>query len=401
MTNSDTCNWIVCLGGEDWWYHSHAHFDIQIMKCFARRVRVLYVCSIGMRMPSLRHDELFWIRIKRKLGSASRMVQHVRPNFYVYSPLPLPLYQQRWGRALNTAILRAQLRTVYLRLGIRVPLVWVNTPTAWPVIAPFPKGGLVYQRTDDYAAYDFDNFNADYVRLIDEELLRRADLVVHVSKELHQEAQSISTRSVLLEQGVDDRFFACNDSRPSDLDPIARPIIGYVGGMDRHKFDTPLVTEVARSLPDCSFVLVGGPSPNVETLRDLPNVHFLGVKRHDEIPAYVHSFDVCMLPTARTEWGKKCRPIKLMEYLAAGKPVVATPTPASAEYADNLTISDEAASWVRAIRRFSDTGASVANPAPAFPYQLKSWSTIADQIWSDLRAADLAPLNDRNKSLSL
>ncbi len=152
--------WIVCLGGEDWWYHSHAHFDMQVMKRLSKRCRVLYVCSIGMRMPSLRRDAQFWSRIRNKLASVARTLRHVQPSLWVYSPLPFPLYQWAWGRAANQALLATQLRFVFGRLGIRRPLLWINTPTAWPVIKGLGRKGLVYQRTDDYAAYDFDNFNA-------------------------------------------------------------------------------------------------------------------------------------------------------------------------------------------------------------------------------------------------
>jgi glycosyltransferase involved in cell wall biosynthesis len=389
MANRDVANWIVCLGGEDWWYHSHAHFDIQVMKRFAEKVRVLYVCSIGMRMPSLRRDALFWTRVNRKLKSVSRMLRRIKPQLYVYSPLPIPLYQHSFGRALNAVVLRTQLRAVYLRLGIRSPLVWVNTPTAWPVVAPLPKRALVYQRTDDYRAYDFPNFNADYVRSIDDELVRIGDIVLHVSDELHQEAQGITTRSVLLPQGVDERFFDCRAPQPLDLASIPRPIIGYIGGMDRHKFDTPLVVEVARALPTCSFVLVGAPNPNVDALRELPNVHFLGVKRHEEIPAYVHGFDVCMLPTARTDWGVKCRPLKLLEYLAAGKPIVATPTPASSSYADVAFIAGDVSSWVAAIQGIIHDEAGLPKPALAVANRLTTWNTLANELWAELEAAGL------------
>ncbi|MFC1878138.1 glycosyltransferase [Thermodesulfobacteriota bacterium] len=389
METPNRDNWIVCLGGEDWWYHSHAHFDIQIMKCLSKRIPILYVCSIGMRMPSLRHDKLFLTRIKRKLKSVSRLLQSISPQLYVYSPLPIPLYQQRLGRALNTIVIRIQLRAVYQRLGIKTPLVWVNTPTAWPVIEVLPKRGLVYQRTDDYAAYDFDNFNADYVRLIDDKLMRLANMVIHVSDELHNEALNITTRSLLLPQGVDERFFDFNGLPPEDLNAIGRPIIGYVGGMDRHKFDTPLIAQVVRCLPNCSFVLVGVPDPNVESLSSLPNVHFLGVKRHDEIPAYVHSFDVCMLPTAQTEWGLKCRPLKLMEYLAAAKPVVATPTPASASFAQAVHVSGDASSWTDAIRRITDPESVDGAPAQLPAHRLKSWGALADMLLNQLHAANI------------
>ncbi len=389
METPNRGNWIVCLGGEDWWYHSHAHFDIQIMKCLSEQIPVLYVCSIGMRMPSLRRDKLFLTRIKRKLKSVSRLLQRISPQLYVYSPLPIPLYQQRLGRAMNTLVLRTQLRAVYQRLGIKNPLVWVNTPTAWPVMEVLPRRGLVYQRTDDYAAYDFDNFNADYVRLIDDKLIRLADLVVHVSDELHREALKITTHSILLPQGVDETFFDFNGLPPADLRMIARPIIGYVGGMDRHKFDTLLVTQVARNLPDCSFVLVGPPDPNVDALRDLPNVHFLGVKRHGEIPAYVHSFDVCMLPTAQTEWGLKCRPLKLMEYLAAAKPVVATPTPASVSFAQAVYVAGDTSSWIDTIQRITEPESVDGAPAQLPAHRLKPWGALADKLLKQLRAANI------------
>lgn len=390
-------NWIVCFGGEDWWYHSHAHFDIQVMKKLSQNIPVLYVNSIGMRMPSITKDALFWKRIFRKLKSVAKLLKQVSPTLYVYSPLPLPLYQQSWGRSLNTFIIRTQLRAIYLRLGIKSPVVWVNTPTAWPIVESLRKSGLVYQRTDDYAAYDFDNFNAEYVKSIDSNLVRGSDLVIHVSNELHKEASRITDKSILLPQGVDDRFFQHPCAVPSDMAGVKRPIVGYIGGMDRHKFDTPLVTEVVKKLPDCSFVLVGVPNPNVDELRAFPNVHFLGVKGHDEIPAYVHNFDVCILPTARTEWGLKCRPLKLMEYLAADKPVVATATPASAEYSKYIDISDDPSSWVESIRRITMSDSSSAEQSRTKgDYNFTTWSDIADQLLRRLHSDEILR-NDQDR----
>lgn len=386
-------NWIVCFGGEDWWYHSHAHFDIQVMKQLSERTSILYVCSIGMRMPSIRKDAMFWKRINRKLRSVSRALKEVKPTLYVYSPLPIPLYQQNWGRTLNAVVLRTQLRIIYSKLGINNPLVWINTPTAWPVIKPMKNSGLIYQRTDDYAAYDFDNFNSEYVRSIDNELLTESDLILHVSEELQNEASKLTNRSMLLPQGVDNRFFDHNQFAPEDTKNIKRPIIGYIGGMDRHKFNTKLVSEVAAQLPECSFVLIGIPNPNVEILNNQSNVYFLGVKNHDEIPAYVNSFDMCMLPTAQTEWGLKCRPLKLMEYLASSKPVLATPTPASKEFSQHVFISDEPVAWVNEIKRFQKLGENMQKPE-AQSLNLTTWSDIANIIWDRMSENNLAPDQD-------
>jgi glycosyltransferase involved in cell wall biosynthesis len=388
-TNSST-GWIVCMGGEDWWYHSHAHFDIQVMKRLSQRCRVLYVCSIGMRMPSLRRDAQFWSRIRNKLKSVSRLLRQVDDRLWVYSPLPVPLYQWDWGRAANQAILTFQMRSVFARLGIRHPLLWINTPTGWPVVSRLGHRGLVYQRTDEYAALHFDNFNADYVRAVDEQLLQSADLVVHVDESLHARSAEMTRSALLLEQGVDERFLEDDNHTkvPADLPTARGPIVGYIGNLEPHKFDAELVEATARQLPDCCFVIVGPYDQNAECLRSLSNVFFLGPKRHDEILAYVRFFDICMLPTARTEWGLHCKPIKLMEYLAADRPVIATPTPAAAKFEEFLHISDAPEGWVQAIRDILQGHRRAAGTARARLAGC-AWKAQVERIWAALRERGL------------
>ncbi len=379
--------WVVCMGGEDWWYHSHAHFDIQIMKRFSKRLSVLYICSIGMRMPSIRKDKQFWLRIKRKINSILRGLKKVSPQLYVYSPVPLPLYRSRFGRFLNALILRIQIHAVYLYLGIKNPLLWINTPTAWAAMEKDGKRGLVYQRTDDYAAYDFDNFDAQYVAKVDMKLLQRADLVIHVSEELHREAKEITRCSLLLPQGVDEMFFRFNGSTPEDLKFIPRPILGYVGSMDTHKFNSQLIFQVARNLSECSFVMVGTPHPSTDELRKLPNVYFLGYKNHEAIPGYIHNFDICILPTAQTEWGLKCRPIKLMEYLAAKKDVIATPTPASKIFKDRIHIAEDFTSWIDLILHLTSLNNSGIKQYP--DVEITTWDSIFSIIFNQLEEKKL------------
>ena len=382
--------WIVCFGGEDWWYHSHGHFDIQLMKRFSTAVNVLYVCSIGMRMPSIRNDRLFLTRLRRKLSSVMHRLQRVHRNLHVFSPLPIPLYGSRSGRLVNTMALRLQLKSICRRLKIESPIVWINTPTAWPIARTLPRRGLVYQRTDDYAAYDFDNFNAAYVKQVDTDLVKGADLVIHVSEELHQEAVALTNNSVLVTQGVDERFFGSQSLPPRDLQGIPRPIVGYIGGMDRYKFSTDVVEAVARELSNLSFVFVGQRNPNVERLSTLRNVHFLGMKDHSEIPAYVHAFDVCIVPTAQTDWGMKCRPLKLMEYLAAGKPVVATETPASLAFGDAITVANSLQSWVEGILDALPSRADNPRSPPNVTVHLESWNSLAARFWKELHERGLS-----------
>jgi glycosyltransferase involved in cell wall biosynthesis len=289
------------------------------------------------------------------------------------------------GRSVNSIVLKTQIKIVYDLLKIQQPIVWINTPTGWPVVSNIPNRALIYQRTDDYAAYDFDNFNSAFVKEIDDLLLSKADLVLHVSDELHHQSLGKTSRAVLLPQGVDEIFFGGNHQTPQDMINIPKPILGYVGLMDRHKFDTGLVFDVVKAFPHISFVLVGLPNANIEPLLDFPNVFYLGRKDHAQIPAYVNNFDLCMLPTARTAWGMQCRPLKLLEYLAAGKPVIATPTPASEKYHDIITIEPDAAAWISAIETFRLNKLDIHNrfsskPAP----NLTTWDMLADKLWGSM-----------------
>ncbi len=383
-------DWVVCLGGEDWWYHTHAHFDIQVMKRLAHRCRVLYVCSTGMRMPSLSRDAMFWTRIRSKLVSFTKALRRVREGFYVYSPLTVPAYHYPQCRAINRALLAGQFALVFSRLDIQRPLFWVNTPTTWPAATRFARRGVVYQRTDDYAEYDFDNLDADYVRGLDRGLLASADLVLHVSEELHASASKVTRSAMLLEQGVDERFLERPAPMrvPLDLADVPRPVVGYVGTMESYKFDAALVGSAAKALPDHSFVLVGPPHATAGSLRALSNVHFLGAKTHDEIPDYVRAFDVCMLPTARTEWGMRARPLKLMEYLMAGRPVIATRTPASQDFADVLTIADEPEQWARLIPQLMIPSPQ-RTEAGLTRVRDCSWARQVERIWEALRVRGL------------
>ena len=266
--------------------------------------------------------------------------------------------------------------------------MWINTPTAWPIIKKFQRSGTVYQRTDDYAAYDFDNFNNSYIKSIDTQLLNNSDLVIHVSEELHKEAVAINRNSILVTQGVDEKFFNKDGILPEDLKNIPGPLIGYIGGMDRHKFDTALVFDVAKRLNKYSFVLIGPANPNTDILRELHNVYFLGVKEHEQIPDYVHNFDVCIVPTAQTDWGLKCRPLKLMEYLAKEKIIIATPTPASNAFRHYVMIADDSESWVKNITKsITDLGNDTVSRKNAI--KLESWNELAKKFWKELESKGL------------
>jgi glycosyltransferase involved in cell wall biosynthesis len=342
---------VVCFGGEDWWYHNRAHCDIQFMRQYARHGRVLYINSIVMRKFNLGEGAMFWTRVRRKLRSITRGLVQVGPSFHVYSPVTAPVHHLPGARGLNRFALTQQVRLALRRLGMRKPLVWVNIPAACHTALTLPRCGLVYQRTDRFE--DHPGVDAEQIKRFDRTLKEYADLTFYSNRAFYEEEAGQCRRAAYIEHGVDfDRFVDAADHPhvPQDLRGLSRPIVGYFGGIDEHKFNLPLIADVAERLSDVTFVFVGQASIDTSRLVRLPNVHLLGQRPYEDIPHYGAAFDVCVLPFNQNRWIAAMNPIKLKEYLALGKPVVATPFGELAAYTGLVHVADGPEAFAQAVR---------------------------------------------------
>ncbi len=164
------------------------------------------------------------------------------------------------------------------------------------------------------------------------ELVRKADLVLTNSIHLQEYGRKHNKNAHFIGQGFDVELFTPqkNVAIPVDLKNIPGPVIGYVGFITVSRLDEKLLLAIARAKPDWSIVLVG---PEDEffvksELHQLKNVYFLGHKEKKDLSAYVKCFDVCINPQLKNEQTEGNYPLKIDEYLAMGKPVVATQTKA-------------------------------------------------------------------------
>ena len=175
---------------------------------------------------------------------------------------------------------------------------------------------------------------------------------------------------------------------PADIAHIARPRIGFIGGIDAHTFGIDLFLAVARALPQHRFVMVGG-SSLPEGWCGLPNVHFTGRKPYDDVAGYMAAMDALIMPWNRSEWIKACNPIKLKEYMATGRPVVTTDFPALGEWRDLVRVADDPADFVRAIE---DALASRPGDHTDMLRRLsaETWDAKADEIRRAIYALGLA-----------
>jgi len=189
------------------------------------------------------------------------------------------------------------------------------------------------------------------------EMIRKADLVVANSDWLAQYAGQWNPNSVDIGQGCELEAFN-NDklAEPEDMAGIPQPIIGYCGAITAMRLDEKLLDHIADSLPDMSIVLVG-PTDNVfekSSLRARKNIFFLGGKKPEQTAAYIHYFTLCINPQLVNPLTIGNYPRKIDEYLASGKPVVATATQAMLMFRDHVSLCKTNEEFVVNIRRLLD-----------------------------------------------
>lgn len=371
----------VCVSSIDWtdlWQGPQ-----EVMTRFANQgARVLYIENTGIRGPRLRDAR----RILRRLAAnvprpaSSRVLP---PGITVVSPVTVPLPWSRTARIVNDVALARRLPAVARSAGLGTAAIWtfLPTPFAMDVIAAFPRrAAAIY-----YCVADFEELTDDREAFLraEADLLSRVDLVFVGGRVLQQRFAGRHDRVRLAPFSVADGFFR-DAPTPRDLAAISRPRVGYVGGLHRH-VDQQLVYGVARAMPDVQFVFVG-PWIGERWAISAPNLHFVGARSHADLPGYVDGFDVCVVPYARSRFTETVWPTKLHEYLARGKPVVATSLPevTMLDYPPEiLALAEDVPQSVAAIRRLLASN-SVAAEAKKLADAYR-WSTLVDRMQSEIR----------------
>jgi hypothetical protein len=258
---------------------------------------------------------------------------------------------------------------------------------------------LVYHAVDDYSRMP--DWTPELDRL-QQEAVARADLLLATTEAtLSRLPPGGTAPRHVLHNGADVAAFAGGEDRPcpEDLSRIPRPWVTYVGILNR-KVDFNLIAAVAHARPAWQWVLVGptlgglghpARDPKLAASYDaccrLPNVHFLGTKVVTELPAYVGHSDVNVMCYRQEEggWWNSLYPLKLHEYLAAGRPVVSVPLPSVMPFAHVLDLASGEVEWIRAIDRAFLHG-GVGTPEERVAVARKNtWDARVDQLetWLD------------------
>jgi glycosyltransferase involved in cell wall biosynthesis len=319
-----------------------------VMHLLAERNRVLWVNYHGSRAPSVSSSDAAYI--VTKLKQVFRGLVQVRENLWVLTPLVVPLPGSRLVKRLNRALLSWQIRSALRRIRSGPLQVWSFTPDIAYLLDTFSPEKVLYYCVDDFAS--FSGYDREQVLRDEAALCDRADVVVTTSRTLQDAKQDLNANTVLVSHGVDyGHFRAARDTalaEPADLAGIGRPRLGFFG-LIRDWVDLDLLADVARRRPAWHIVLLGDSTVDLAPYRAIKNMHFLGRKPYEALPAYCRHWDVGLVPFRINDLTLAVNPIKLWEYLAAGLPVVSTALPEVVAQGDRVHVAGTAEETVAAI----------------------------------------------------
>ena len=214
-----------------------------------------------------------------------------------------------------------------------------------------PAVSIYYSR--DYLLF------VDYWKLhgkkMEPELIEKSDLCVANSTYLASYCGQYNSNSHYVGQGCDLEIFTNKQELavPADVAEIKKPIIGYVGALQSIRLDIELLAKIATAKPEWSIVLVGPEDEQfkVSGLHQIDNIYFLGSKDPSTLPSYINSFDVCLNPQLINQVTIGNYPRKIDEYLAMGKPTVATRTEAMSVFEDHTYLGTTKEDYITLIEQ--------------------------------------------------
>lgn len=318
---------IIIYSTADWdnpFWTNKQHVAKQLSE---RGYNVLYVESLGLRAPTLKMADAQ--RVLKRLKKFAQGLRTISPTLTVLSPLAIPGGGKfPFVKKMNDLLVRTQIKIAIKKLKFHNHWAWTYNPVSLNLLSTFEPAKIIYHTVDDLSAAP--GMDAQAIRLAEHELLQKADIIFCTSPKLLENVQVQTHKPAYYYPNVVDvehfrKAHGC--AIPLDLKNIPYPILGFVGAISNYKLDMDLINKTAELHPEWSFVLigkVGEGQPGTEmSLATRANIHLLGPKEYSEVPAYMHHFDVGLIPCPINNYTQSMFPMKFFEYMASDTPVVA------------------------------------------------------------------------------
>ncbi|GAA4494475.1 glycosyltransferase family 1 protein [Hymenobacter ginsengisoli] len=371
---------------------AHLHWDFvwqrpqHLLSRFAQHGRVFYVEDAFYHADDLIEPHM---EVKERQNGVKVLVVH----------LPQHL---RHDEAASDEAQVAVLKEFFADNSLDTYIFWIYTPMAMSRAREFQPVLTVYDCMDELAQF---KFAPPTLREREQELFQQADLVFTGGQRLYEAKREQHNDAHAFPSSIDkDHFGQARDPKlaePADQAGIPHPRVGFFGVVDE-RLDIELLGQLATNHPQWQFVIIG-PVVKIDpaSLPHNENIHYLGGKNYQELPAYLRGWDVATLLFARNESTEFISPTKTPEYLAAGRPVVSTSIrDVVRPYGDlNLVqIADDPKDFGQAIARALEQGKDAEWRTRTDDYLATiswdlTWQRMVTLMQERLAAKQLAPSN--------
>lgn len=385
---------MLALARHDGQYSSTAW---SLAKEFARESRVIYIDNPFTLTDLLQSQKQAQIRKRYFLGLFRRR-KVLRPDssttlLVVVPPIMLPINWLPEGvlytmmARINNWLLKKAVEKVLKEQGVSNYL-YINS------FNPFygKKGDFepapsfyIYQTVDEMG---HSKYVAKHGPRLEKKAMQEAGAVIATSRELQKKAQREAIGAVYIPNAADMELFRTAMEKklpvPPELEGEQRKVVCYTGHVD-HRLDYSLLKEVARLHPDKLFLMVGpvsGSEVKESGFADLPNVQFTGKKKLPELPAYLQHAHCAIIPFKCNSLTAGIYPLKINEYLGAGRGVVATPFSEDIkDFAEVISLAETAAAFAEAIQQLLDTDHKALRELRLRRAMENSWQARVSSIW--------------------
>ena len=327
---------IVYFGND--WFAENRTSSHHIARRLSESFPLLYIEVPGMRLPQVTTRDL--AKLWRKLRATFQLPKKIGSQMWQMTLPQVPLGRNGIGGALNRKLGSWLVRRAMKHAGIRRPISWFHVPHAGQLAGELGELLVVYYCIDNYSALP--GVNSAEIAAMDAALTRRADLVFAASSALFEAKRCFNREVVYSPHGVDAELFrqASDLSQPcaAAVATLTHPVIGFFGVLD-DRIDTGLLSFLAQSRPNWTFLLIGFIRTDVRQLAAISNIVMPGTVPYAALPDWARAFDACIMPYRQDAFSTYANPLKLREYLAAGKPVVSVPMPEVDRFAGMVEVA--------------------------------------------------------------
>ncbi|PHR94617.1 MAG: hypothetical protein COA78_31995 [Blastopirellula sp.] len=317
---------------------------------------VTWVNTIGTR--PVRFD---WTTLKR---GTEKIVQwafapkqpksttDTEPSPKTLNPLMWPSFSSPWNRRLNRKLLSRALKKNIVDLKDAVVLTTI--PITADLVDAVEVDRWVYYCVDDFSVWP--GLDSQTLAMLEKSLIQKVDHIVTAGSNLASLIKEQGKESTIISHGVDLEHWtnSATDNPPELFQDLEKPLAVFWGLIDQ-RLDLEYLQALSDSMTEGTVVLVGpqqNPSPELEKI---PRLHCTGPVDYNQLPQIAEAADVLIMPYIDAPVTRAMQPLKLKEYLATGKPVVARDLPSVDQWADCLDVAQTPQEFAAAVnRRFTE-----------------------------------------------